>query len=323
MKSAVFLYSGQGSEYEGIEEDLKKICDNRKTFFSYLQPYTSIDIGEKAFEFKAETAYHEDKPEAVFGDLKAQVKVFLFQEASRRYLESMGWKPAGHCGYSSGVYAALSGAGALKPGDAFQVMETAGRIIHEEAEGMNGGMLFVAGLRLDEINRLCSKREFSGKIFPANINSSTRIILSGDRSKFDKMSEECMNAGALTTARLSLKGPYHTPFLSSAAMRFAEKIKKVSFKHAKEFLVNTVEAEYVQGAREIRRFLDAHFALRVNWKDSVEKMVNDGYNVFIDIGPGDVLYRSVRWIDRKIKIYRLQDFIKIRGPERERKRDAV
>jgi [acyl-carrier-protein] S-malonyltransferase len=239
----------------------------------------------------------------------AQICVFVCNEAFRVAAAKMGFTPDVVSGYSLGYYNALVASGVLAFEDALgAVVEGAGITLSSGIK--SGDMAAVIGLDLTEVEAACASASGAGFVWPSNINAARQILISGETAAVDLAIAISLRKGALKAYILGIGAPYHSPLMIGASERLAEYLGGLEFAAPRLPVLLYTKARYVETADDARDTLGRAIAERVLWKDSIQKLVNDGYGHFVEAGPGSSLSRMVRWVTREVRTTSIDEILK-------------
>jgi [acyl-carrier-protein] S-malonyltransferase len=170
-----------------------------------------------------------------------------------------------------------------------------------------GTMAAILGLDRNIVNDICIRASSKGTVEAANINSPGQIVISGKAAGVAEASSLCKEAGAKRVIELQVSAPFHSSLMKPAADRLAEELNKLTIKDASIPVLSNVTADYVTSAGTIKELLIRQMTSPVLWEDSIMKMSNDGFDTFIEVGPGKVLTGLIKKIDPRSKIYNVGD----------------
>ena len=168
-------------------------------------------------------------------------------------------------------------------------------------------MAAILGLDRNIVSDICIKASSKGTVESANINSPRQIVISGKVAGVAEASRLCKEAGAKRVIQLQVSAPFHSILMKPAADSLTEELNKITIKDASIPVVSNVTADYVTSAGTIKELLIRQMTSPVLWEDSIMKMSNDGFDTFIEIGPGKVLTGLIKKIDPRSKIYNVGD----------------
>jgi len=235
-----------------------------------------------------------------------QPAVFTVEVACLRVLTEHGIQPQGAAGHSLGEYTALVAAGSLSFPQALKLVARRGELMAEACAPGEGGMVAVLGLPAAQVEGICRQVK-RGIAEPANYNAPGQVVVAGDREGLEEFTELAKREGAKRVVQLNVSGPFHSSLMKPAAERLKEELEKVTFLQPQIPVVSNVTADYFKGEENIRQNLIAQVASPVRWEESVKKLVRDGFQTFIEVGPGTVLTGLIRRIAPEVKLARVED----------------
>lgn len=298
MGKLVFMFPGQGSQYVGMGKEFYDTIPACKKVYDLASEASGLDIPELCFEENDRINITE----------YTQIAMLATEAAIFTALKEEGITPAVTAGLSLGEYGALIASGVMDMKDAFSVVRKRG-IYMQEAVPTGGAMSAVLGLDGEVIEGVCEKT--AGIVSIANYNCPGQIVITGEKAAVDAAGETLKAAGAKRIVPLKVSGPFHSQMLSGAGDKLGEALKDV--KIADEFIpyLANVTADYVTSAADVKPLLTKQVASSVRWQQTVERLIADGADEFLEIGPGKTLTGFMRKINRDVKVNnidKLEDF---------------
>jgi [acyl-carrier-protein] S-malonyltransferase len=288
--AAAFLFPGQLSEWVGMGRDFYEADPEARGLFERTSKRISRDLPRILFE-GPEADLHES--------LAAQAGVYLVSTLAARRLVREGVAPSAAAGYSLGNYAAMVAAGAISYDDALEVLVA----VWEETErrGIRGAMGAVIGARREAVDEVCARlREGGLGVWIGNVNASTQFVLTGDEPAVAAALSE-LRPRALSVLPLGMAWPIHSERMRPVADAIAPLVAGLASVCAPRVPYYGPEGRRVETADEIRRHLGEAFCFPTLWKDAFEAMVAGGHRLFLEAGPGGMLSKMARWIDRNAR----------------------
>ena len=285
--SAAFLFPGQLAEWVGMGSDFFEADPAARALLATTSQRCGRDL---------ERLLREGPVEELRENLAAQAGVYLVSTLAARALVRAGIRPRATAGYSLGNYAAMVAAGAISYEEALDVLVAVWR--ETERLGIRGGMGAVIGVRRELVD--AALEDLRGRGFPVwigNVNASTQFVLTGSAEAVAKAFDE-LRPRALSVLPLTMSWPIHSELMRPVADAIAPMIAGLSSIRDPDVPYYGPEGGPVSGGAEVRRLLGTAFCFPTLWKDTFERLVADGDKVFVEAGPGEMLSRMVRWIDR-------------------------
>jgi [acyl-carrier-protein] S-malonyltransferase len=285
--SAAFLFPGQLSEWVGMGHDFYDADAEARSLFERTSERCGRDLARLMFEGPAEELGE---------NLVAQAAVFLVSTLAGRALVAAGVRPCATAGYSLGNYAAIVASGAISYDEALEVLIAVWR--ETEAHGIRGAMGAVIGARREAVEAVCeSLRQSRRPVWIGNVNASTQFVLTGTPEGVASALEE-LRPRALSVLPLKMSWPIHSERMRPVSDAIAPRIANLSTIRDPDVPYYGPEGRVVKTGEEVRRILGTAFCFPTLWKDAFEAMVSDGHRLLLEVGPGEMLCRMARWIDR-------------------------
>ena len=207
-------------------------------------------------------------------------------------------------GHSLGEYSALACANSLQFEEAVCLLHARGKFMQEEVPSGKGAMLAVLGLKIEEILEQINSISMNGTCEIANDNSPGQIVISGDKNSIQIL-QDSLKKKSIRGIILPVSAPFHCSLMESAEKKMSQKIIESLFKDPKPSIISNVTAIAENEVNKIKELLIKQITSRVRWRESVEYMINNGVNEFIEIGPGKVLSGLVKRINKDVKVFNI------------------
>jgi [acyl-carrier-protein] S-malonyltransferase len=291
MKTAL-LFPGQGAQFVGMGKRLFEQEPRAKELYQRANSIFGFDIAKICFE----------GPEVELNKTSiCQPAILLHSLVAMAIMKEKGELPewSASAGLSLGEYTALVAAEALSFDDALRLVERRGTFMQEDCDKVKSTMASVVGLDRQKINEVCSA--VGGIVGIANLNSPDQIVISGEFNAVQQANEKLTQAGAKRVIPLKVAGAFHSPLMKSAQDKLKIELTKVNIKTPIKDVISNVTADYARTPEQIRDNLSRQVASPVLWADSMQKLINDGYDTFYEIGPGKVLAGLMRRINATVK----------------------
>lgn len=288
MGKTAFIFPGQGAQYTGMGKEFYDSYETAKQVFDLASEATGLDIAELCFTENDRLNITE----------YTQIAMLTCEVAILRVLEEQGVKADVCAGLSLGEYGALAAAQVIESKDLFKLIRSRG-IFMQEAYPAGGAMTAVLGLDADTIRRICE--EVEGIVSIANDNCPGQLVITGEEAAVQKASEKLTQAGAKRCVPLKVSGPFHSALLTCAGEKLAAELAEVEVHDPVIPYICNVEAAPVTESSRVRELLAKQVSGTVRWRESMLRMLADGVDTFIEIGPGKTLTGFLRKTDREAK----------------------
>jgi [acyl-carrier-protein] S-malonyltransferase len=243
-----------------------------------------------------------------------QPAILTVSIAALRAVEAEGFpKPDFVGGHSLGEYSALVAAGALSLTDAVRTVRARGRYMQEAVPVGTGAMAAILGADLELVMSVCDEAAAGQVCSAANINSPNQVVIAGDSAAIDRAIVLLKDRGVKRVKKLKVSAPFHCALMDPARDRLAADLQGVRFEDLTTPLVTNADAKVVRAGAEARDALVRQVSQPVRWLESVEFLISEGVQSFIEIGPGKVLSGLVRQIDRDLRCMNIEDATSLRA----------
>ncbi len=290
MSKIAFMFPGQGAQKAGMGKDFYEQSETARQVIDKASELLDIDMKELCFE-------ENDRLDQTEYTQAALVTVCMAME---HVLRERGLKADVAAGLSLGEYCAIASAGGMSTEDAITTVRKRGILMQNAVPGGKGSMAAVLGLAGDVIEKAI---EGIDGVSIANYNCPGQIVITGWKESVEKASEVLKEAGAKRVLPLNVSGPFHSPMLTEAGEELGRVLENVALSPLTIPYVTNVTAEYVTDITETKALLAKQVASSVRWQQSVENMIADGVDTFVEIGPGKTLAGFMRKISRDVKVY--------------------
>ena len=300
MKKTAFIFPGQGAQYVGMGKEFYEQIPACKEVYELAAEATGLDVAALCFEENDKINITE----------YTQICMLATEAAILKALQEKGYTPAVTAGLSHGEYGALIAAGVLKPEDAFKVVRKRG-IYMQEAVPTGGAMAAVLGLDAAAIEQACADTE--GIVSIANYNCPGQIVITGEEQAVQAAGEACKAAGAKRVVPLNVSGPFHSAMLTDAGKKLGAELEQVEIQDFTIPYLANVTADYVTNKEDVKPLLEQQVSASVRWQQTVERMIADGVEEFVEIGPGKTLTGFMKKINRDVKVCnidKMEDFLR-------------
>lgn len=225
--------------------------------------------------------------------------------AMTRVAESKGLKADITAGLSLGEYPAIAVAGGMNDMDAVRLVRQRGILMQNTVPAGEGAMCAIMSMDAEEIEKVTGPID---GVSIANYNCPGQIVITGKKEAVEEAAEKLKEAGARRTVMLNVSGPFHSQMLIPAGEKLAEELDRIRFHELKIPYVTNVSAEKVTDIKETSGLLTKQISSPVRWMQSMEHMIADGVDTFVEIGPGRTLEGFLRKIDRSVNVFHISQW---------------
>lgn len=293
MSKTALVFPGQGAQYIGMAKDLYESFEVAKEV---------IDRADSLMDFDLISMMHdEDKKSELSKTENTQPALLTHSMAIMEILSKYeSFKYDACLGLSLGEYSALTAANAMDFKDAVSLVRKRGLIMSNEVADGEGAMCAVIGANRELIEECILKLE-SGTVEIANYNSPAQIVISGEKAAVEEAAVLLKENGAKRAIMLDVSGPFHSSLLKGAGEKLKLELDKVDMKEPSVDVVSNVDANIHKDPDEIKAILVKQVYSSVLWEDSISKLIDEGFDRFIEIGPGKTLRAFIKKIASKKK----------------------
>ena len=292
MSKIAFIYPGQGAQKAGMGKDFYENSESARAVFDRASEILDLDMKKLCFEENDRLDLTEYTQAALVTTCLAMTKV----------VSEHGIRPDVTAGLSLGEYCAIAVAGGMSGEDAIRTVRKRGILMQNTVPAGEGAMAAVLGLEASAIEEVIADIE---GVTIANYNCPGQIVITGVTAKVKEASEKLKAAGAKRVVMLNVSGPFHSPLLKSAGEELLKELENVEIHKLEIPYVTNVTAEYVQNEEEIKGLLGQQVSSSVRWEQSIRKMIEEGVDTFVEIGPGKTLAGFMRKISRDVAMYNI------------------
>src|SRR5215208_1368203 len=298
LRQLAIVFPGQGSQSPGMGKDLFDNFPVARQIFEEADDALGFSISRLCFEGPAEDLQLTENTQPAI--LTASVAAF------RAMREAGIGAPAFVAGHSLGEYSALVAAGALNLTDAVITVRARGRYMQEAVPVGTGAMAAVIGGELNDIQRVCEEAKHDQVCSVANMNSPNQVVIAGSTEAVDR-AVELLNGVAKRVIKLKVSAPFHCALMKPAQDRLAADLERLTFNQPATPVVTNVDARATRARDELRAALVRQVSAAVRWLESMQWLVQQGVDTFVEAGPGKVLSGLMRQISRDVKTLNVEN----------------
>ncbi len=296
MKKILLTFPGQGSQSVGMGKEFYDKFPASKNIIDKLDDELKNVIFNGPEESLKDTKYAQPAifavSVAIFEALKSSMDLSKFEIAT--------------AGHSLGEYSALAVSGFFNFEDGLKMVKARGRFIGEASAENPGAMAAIIGMQKDAVADVCKQASAVGVCEPVNFNSPGQIVISGTTEALTKAVELAKANGALKAVMLNVSGPFHSSLMKSASEKMKVELEKYNFVQPKYPIITNCDARFTNDANLIKEKSVTQICNPVLWDTSISSAIANGFDTFIEIGPGRVLTGLMRRIDKTKKAMNIE-----------------
>ncbi len=288
------IFPGQGSQSVGMANDLYQKFDVVKKLFNQADDILNYSLTKLIIDGSKENLDQtENTQPAIF-----LVGYSIFQLAREEFSIDLN-KAKFFAGHSLGEYTALAAAGSLGFADTLKLLRVRGKAMQEAVPREQGGMIAVLGSNIEFIEKIILDNKNNYECFIANDNSNGQLVISGTIKDLDLLIVD-LKKNNIKNVKLPVSAPFHCKLMSNATKIMNSEIEKCDFKKPNNTLISNVTSEEVNDSSLLKELLIKQIESRVRWRESVNYMIKNKINKFIEIGPGKILSGLIKRIDKNV-----------------------
>ena len=298
MKFIAFVFPGQGSQYVGMGKELVENFSVAKEVFQEADDALHLSLSTLCFQGPEETLKLTEH---------TQPAVLTMSIAALRVLQSeKGIVPRLAAGHSLGEYSALVASGALSFTDAVQIVRLRGKYMQEAVPVGEGAMAAILGMEREQLEKLCEEAASGEVLTPANFNCPGQIVIAGHTKAVERAIGMVKQNGKKALL-LPVSAPFHSPLMKPAGSRLEKDLDAIPVRSLNVPVVTNVEAEINTSEERVKPLLVAQVSSPVRWEESMQRMVKEGVERVMEIGPGKILAGLMKRIDPRVETGNVED----------------
>lgn len=298
MGKIAFIFSGQGAQYVGMGKAIAQEYKSADDIFNQASEALGFDVKKMVWESDDETLKITEN---------TQPTILTTSIACLQPLLEKGIKPDVVAGLSLGEYSAHVASGTMAFKDAVALVKKRGKFMQEAVPVGVGTMAAILGLENSDVIECCRAASSIGVVEPANFNCPGQVVVAGEIKAVEKVVELAKEKGAKRSMILPVSAPFHCSLLKPAGEKLAAELEKITLNDLNMPVVTNVTAEYINDKSEVKDLLIRQVSNPVRWEDCVRRMMDDGVDTFIELGPGKTLCGFVKKISKEVKTLNIED----------------
>ena len=293
-----FVFPGQGAQKVGMGRSLAEAFPICRDTFAEADAALGEPLSELCFEGPDERLMLTEN---------TQPAILAMSTAVARLAVSRGLRPHFAAGHSLGEYSAHVAAGTLSFADALRTVKRRGRYMQEAVPVGEGAMAAILGLDADRVAQACADVADGQIVSPANLNAPGQVVIAGHTAAVTRASARAKELGAKRAIGLAVSAPFHCALMKPAEERLAPELRGLAARNPSFPVAANVDAQLKRTGADAVDALIRQVSSPVRWEDVVRRLVSEGANTFVELGPGSVLAGLIKKIDRGVAVFSVED----------------
>jgi [acyl-carrier-protein] S-malonyltransferase len=279
-----------------------------KEFYDYFRVAKEVfEEADDTLRFSISSLCFQGPEEELRLTENTQPAILTTSIAALKVLQTeKGIDPQFTAGHSLGEYSALVASGVLTFAEAVQTVRLRGKFMQEAVPVGEGAMAAILGMEREEVEKLCKEAGGEEVLSPANFNCPGQIVIAGHSKAVQRAIERVKQDGKRAVL-LPVSAPFHSPLMKPAGARLEKVLEEISVKDLNIPVVTNVEAEINTSKEKVKTLLVAQVSSPVRWEESMRRMIKEGIEKVLEIGPGKVLSGLMKRIDSNVEIKNIED----------------
>ena len=295
-----FLFPGQGSQFMGMGYDIMKEFSEVKEIFEQVDDICEKPISKLCFE---------GPMEELILTVNLQPAITAVNLACLAALNKSGIRPSVSAGHSLGEYAALASAGVISIYDTLRLVKKRGELMHRESLDNPGTMAAVIGADIETVAKIVAQARERGVLAIANLNTAEQIVITGEKEPLSKAIDLLKEEGRKVIP-LKVSGAWHCSLMENALDDLRQFMEDIPFSKPKTTMLFNATAETETDPEKIKDIMAQQLISPVRWHDIILKMMQNGIDIFLEVGPKKVLTGLLKKIiprEKEVKAYNVED----------------
>lgn len=299
MGKTAIVFPGQGAQYLGMGKCFYEASSASRRVFESASHALGEDVAALCFESSEETLRLTEN---------TQPTILTVSIAIYEALKETGFEADGFAGLSLGEFSALVAGGALKFEDAVRVVRARGKLMQEEVPVGKGAMAAILGAEREVVESVCESLQSKGIVSVANYNCPQQIVIAGEAELVNEAVALLKEQGAKKAVLLPVSAPFHTKMLTGAGEKLGDVLAGCNIDLLKKEVFTNVTAKAYGAETDIRSNLMNQVSASVKWEDEILEMIANGYDTFVEVGPGSALTKFIKKIDKSVKLLNIEKY---------------